>query len=277
MLNHFFRWSLDDTIERNDRIDALKDKLGYYKELLLVITKKEIKVRYKNSYFGYLWSILNPLGFALVFYFVFKIVMRVEMKDYALFLVVGLFPWQWIANTTAASTVVYVSNASIIKKVNFPRSILPLATAMQDMFHFCCAIPIIILFLLIYSKQPSTLWFFGVPLLLLIQLTMVYGIALSLSSVNLFFRDLEQIIPIFLNFMFYPTPILYPIKLIPENLQHLVYFNPFAPIILSWRSLLFRGELDFFLIAMSAGYALSILAIGVLIYQKTKYRFAEVL
>ena len=77
--------------------------------------------------------------------------------------------------------------------------------------------------------------------------------------------------------MFYPTPILYPIKLIPENLQHLVYFNPFAPIILSWRSLLFRGELDFFLIAMSAGYALSILAIGVLIYQKTKYRFAEVL
>lgn len=251
--------------------------LMYYRDLLLVLTKKEIKVRYKNSYFGYFWSILNPLGFALVFYFVFKIVMRIDMEDYALFLVAGLFPWQWISNTTLGSTVSFVKNASIIKKVNFPRSILPFATVLQDMFHFCCAIPVIILFLFLFKKAPSISWIYGIPILMLTTLLMVYGIALFIASLNLFFRDIEHIIPIVLTFLFYPTPILYPLKMIPEKFQKLIIFNPFAPIVIAWRNLFIKGifELNYFLISLV--YAVIIFLAGVFIYRKFRWKFAEVL
>jgi lipopolysaccharide transport system permease protein len=251
--------------------------LMYYWDLLLVLTKKEIKVRYKNSYFGYFWSILNPLGFAFVFYFVFKIVMRIEMENYALFLVSGLFPWQWISNTTIGSTVSFVRNASIIKKVNFPRSILPFATVLQDMFHFCCAIPVILLFLIIYKQTPSINWLPGIPILMLITLAMVYGISLFLASLNLFFRDIEHIMPIVMMFLFYPTPILYPLKMLPENFQSLIILNPFAPIVIAWRNLFIKGSFEISYILVSIVYATIMFLVGALVYRKFRWKFAEVL
>lgn len=254
----------------------MKD-IGYYKDLLFVMTKKEIKVRYKNSYFGYFWSLLNPLAFAFIFYFVFGIIMRMEMENYSLFLVTGLFPWQWISNSLSASTTLYLSNASIIKKINFPRNILPLANTLQDMFHFVCAIPVIVIIMLIFGETPTVTWIYGVPLLLLIQLTMIFGLSMLLSSLNLFFRDLQQITALVLMFMFYPTPILYPISMIPEKYKHLIDFNIFTPIVINWRTLLLDGGFNRHYLVLSIIYALGSLLIGWLSYQKLRYKFAEVI
>ena len=87
-----------------------------YRDLILVLTAKEIKVRYKNNVLGYLWSIANPLAFALVFFVAFKIFLKWDIKDYVLFLIAGLFPWQWFANSVGVSCGVFIGNASIIKK-----------------------------------------------------------------------------------------------------------------------------------------------------------------
>jgi lipopolysaccharide transport system permease protein len=254
----------------------MKD-FGYYKDLLLVMTKKEIKVRYKNSYFGYLWSLLNPLAFAFIFYFVFGMIMRVKMDNYSLFLVTGLFPWQWISNSLNASTTLYMANASIIKKINFPRNILPLANTLQDMFHFLCAIPVIIIFMFIYGETPSFAWIYGVPLMLLIQLAMVFGLSMLLSSMNVFFRDLQQITAIVLMFLFYPTPILYPVGMIPDKFKHLIDYNIFTPIIISWRNILLDGNFNLHYLFLSIIYAIGSLLLGLLSYQKLRYRFAEVI
>jgi lipopolysaccharide transport system permease protein len=168
-------------------------RLEHYRDLIVILTQKEMKVRYKSTLFGYVWSIAHPLAFALVFFMAFKVVMRIQMEGYAVFLIAGLFPWQWLSNSVNASPMVFLVNTSLIKKVYFPRNILPLATVLQDTIHFLLSIPVIVLFLFIYHKSPSLSWIYGIPVLLFIQLLMTYGLSLMISSINLFIRDLERL------------------------------------------------------------------------------------
>jgi len=123
----------------------------YYKDLIVALTQKELKVKYKRSFLGYLWSIANPLALALVFYVAFKVVMRIPIENYTLFLISGLFPWQWFSNSVSSSAMVFVGNASLIKKVNFPRESLVIATVLNDMLHFILSIPVIVIFLFFYQ------------------------------------------------------------------------------------------------------------------------------
>lgn len=250
--------------------------LAYYRDLIFVLTQKEIKVRYKNTVLGYFWSITNPLAFAFVFYIAFKIILRIQMEDYALFLIAGLFPWQWFANSINASPVVLLGNASLIKKVNFPRNIIPFAMVLQDMIHFVLSIPVIVLFMLIYHKTPSLSWIYGIPLLLFIQFLMTYGLCLIVSSANLFFRDIARFTDIFMTLLFYFTPIIYPESMIPNN-YHWVYFTPASALMISWRNLFLNGTLELSSLAISFGYSLLSLVVGYLVFKRLSRRFAEVL
>jgi lipopolysaccharide transport system permease protein len=254
-----------------------KRKFQHYIDLVIVFTQKEMKVRYKNSIFGYLWSIGHPLAFALVFFVAFKVVMRIQMEDYVLFLIAGLFPWQWLVNSINASPMIFLGNSSIIKKVNFPRNVIPFSLVFHDMIHFILSIPVIILFMFIYDKTPSLSWIYGIPILLLIQSLLMYGISLMISSINLFFRDLERLTVILTTFLFYFTPIIYPETMIPEKYKILINLNPLAPLMISWRNLFLKGTLDSTSIIISAGYAVFAFSLGYLIYKKLSWKFAEVL
>jgi len=123
----------------------MKQSVRYLLDLIIVLTQKELKVRYKNNVLGYLWSVANPLAFAFVFYIAFKTIMKIQMENFALFLIAGLFPWQWFANSISSTPTIFLSNASIIKKVNFPKNIIPLTIVLQDMIHFILSIPVIML------------------------------------------------------------------------------------------------------------------------------------
>jgi lipopolysaccharide transport system permease protein len=252
-------------------------KFNNYKDLIFVLIQKEMKVRYKNNVLGYLWSIANPLAFAFVFFIAFKVVMKIEMEDYTLFLISGLFPWQWFSNSISVSPGVFLANASIIKKVNFPRNFIPLTIVIQDMIHFILSIPVIVLFLFIYHKSPSLSWFYGIPFLLCIQLLMVYGISLIVSSINLFFRDMEKLTIILMTFVFYLTPIIYPEHMIPEKYKHLINLNPLAPLMISWRNLFLNGTLEVTSLMVSVTYSVFAFMIGYLVYRKLSWKFAEVL
>jgi lipopolysaccharide transport system permease protein len=252
-------------------------KTQHYLDLITVLTQKEIKVRYKNSYLGYLWSIAHPLAFAFVFFVAFKVVMKIQMEDYALFLIAGLFPWQWFANSVNASPMVFLGNAPIIKKVNFPRNIVPFTLVLQDMIHFILSIPVIVLFMFIYNRSLSLSWFYGIPFLLGIQFLMTYGISLIVSSINLFFRDLERLTAIFTILLFYFTPIIYPETMIPEKYKSLINLNPLAPLMISWRNLFLKGQLESTSLLICLSYSIFAFMIGFLIYRKLSWKFAEVL
>jgi lipopolysaccharide transport system permease protein len=256
----------------------MNSQIQHYIDLIIVLTQKEMKVRYKSSFFGYLWSIGHPLAFAFVFFIAFKVVMRIQMEEYAVFLIAGLFPWQWLSNSVNASPMIFLGNVTIIKKINFPRSILPFATVLQDMIHFLLSIPVIMLFLFIYHKSPSCSWLYGIPILLSIQLLMTYGLSLMISSINLFFRDLERLTVIGTTLLFYFTPVIYPETMVPERYKTLaLLLNPLSSLMISWRHLFLDGTLELSLVVISFAYSLFVLILGCLVYTRLSWKFAEVL
>ncbi len=254
-----------------------RNTLQYYKDLILVLTQKELKVRYKRSILGYLWSIGNPLALALVFFVAFKIFMKIPIENYTLFLIAGLFPWQWFLNSVNSSATVFIGNATLIKKVHFRHEVLIVATILNDMLHFMLSIPVIILFLYIYGLQPSVLWIGGIPVLLIVQFTITMGFSLAISTLNLFFRDIERIVFIFTSLMFYMTPIIYSEEMVPPAFKTLILSNPLSMLFISWRNLFLRGTIGFGEILLASVSSLIVFVFGYLIYRKLRWRFAEVL
>ncbi|HZV47861.1 MAG TPA: ABC transporter permease [Thermodesulfovibrionales bacterium] len=255
----------------------MKKSLEYYKDLVVVLTQKELKVRYKRSFLGYLWSIANPLALALVFFVAFKIFMKIPIENYTLFLIAGLFPWQWFLNSVNSSAMVFIGNATLIKKMHFRHDVLIVATVLNDMLHFILSIPVIILFLFIYGMQPSVMWFVGIPVLLIIQFIITMGFSLAIAAINLFFRDIERMVFIFTSLMFYMTPIIYSEEMVPSEYKTLILSNPLSILLISWRNLFMHGVLDFKDSALAFIYSVIVFTIGYLIYRRLKWRFAEVL
>jgi len=258
------------------RNDLAGRELEHFKDLIVVLTKKEISVRYKNNYLGYAWSVANPLAFGLIYFIAFKVFMRVAIPNYTVFLLAGLFPWQWMANSIGSSPSIFVGNAGLLKKVQFPRNVLVAATVLNDAAHFLVALPVLALFLLAYRIHPSWSWLIGIPALALAQFAMIYGVALGIASVNVFFRDLERITALLLSFLFFLTPIAYSRDMVPSKFQVFLYLNPAAPVILGWRQLFLMGELHWDLIGVAFGYGLVSLFLGMSVYRKLSGKFAEV-
>lgn len=248
-----------------------------YKDLIIELTKKEIKIKYKNSYLGYVWSLANPLFMAIIFYFVFQVIARMGTDNYALFLVTGLFIWTWLANTIQMSTMLFVGNAPLIKKVNFPRNFLGIALVVSEGFNFFFSIPIIIGFMIYYGVFPSLLWLVGVPFMFVVSAIFIYGMSLLIGALNIFFRDMERIVTLLMTFMFYATPILYPVSRIPEEYRYVLFVNPFTPFIISWRDMMLNNAFNTEFILVSIVYALVSFLLGTLVYNKLKYKFVELI
>ena len=255
----------------------MKYKTVYLFDLLYVMTAKELKVRYKISFLGYIWSVANPLLFAMIYYFIFKVIMRVNIPDYTLFIITALFPWQWFSSSLSNSLFSFLSNAQIIKKTIFPRSVIPLSNVIMEGIHFLCTLPVIMVFMLIYHRQPDWIWLWGVPLLMNAQIILSFGFSLLFSSINLFFRDMERFVTLGLMLMFYCTPILYASDMIPERFQWVINYNPVSELILSWRNLLMNNQINYLSVSKIYIMSILILVFGMLVFNKLKFRFAEIL
>ena len=232
----------------------MKYNLGYLFDLLVVITNKDLKVRYKSSMLGYLWSVANPLLFAMIYYFIFKLVMRVQIPNYTVFLITGLFPWQWFASSATNSLFSFIANAQIIKKTVFPRSVIPLSNVMMEGLHFLCTIPVIVVFLFVYGMTPSLSWVWGIPLIAIGQVIFTFGVSIIFS-----------------------TLILYASDMIPEKFSWIITYNPLASMILSWRDLFMNGTLNYEYISILYFTGIILTVVGLSIFNKLKYRFAEIL
>jgi len=250
--------------------------LTHSRDLIHVLVAKELKVRYRSTFLGYAWSLLHPLAFATVFFILFRVVMRIEMENYALFLIAGLFPWQWFQNSLTSASQLFLNNRTLIKKVRFPRSFLVVAGVTNDLIHFAISIPVILGFMLHFRVYPTWTWMWAVPILIVMQLALTYGLALVFATGNLFFRDLERLVLILTMLWFYLTPVLYPVSMIPERWRWAVYVNPAAPVILSWKSVFLQGVLPMDLLGAGVCWALVGAVAGQWLYSKLEWRFAEV-
>jgi lipopolysaccharide transport system permease protein len=251
--------------------------LARYFDLILTLAHKEVKVRYKNNVLGYLWSLANPLASALVFYFAMQVVFKSSIPRYPLFLVIGLFSWQWFSNYLIGACSVFHSNGSLIKKSVFPRSVLPIALDIQDAFHFVMSLPITLLFMYFYDVPLGTSIIAGALLLIPAQFFLLLGIGLAVSSINVFFRDMERIVGIVLNMMMYLSPVLFPVEKVPAPYDEWLKFNPMTPLIEAWRGAFLSGELQWENIGLSYLYAAIALAFGTWVYRRLVHGFAEVI
>lgn len=246
-------------------------------ELIYILVKKELKVRYKSSVLGYFWALLNPLAFALVYYFAFKIIMRVQMPNYSVFLIAGMFPWVWMTNSLVHATATYKNNASLVKNVNFNKSILPISHVAHEMIHFFLATPVLMLFIF-YSQDSLYLsWIWQIPTMILIQMLLVSPIALLLAIGNVFVHDIEYVVGIILSLLFFVTPIVYPISMVPTNYHKYFEYNPIVKIIENWRSVFLHGELDLMSLIYPLGIAIVMFFIAIYLYRKTYSKFGELL
>jgi lipopolysaccharide transport system permease protein len=251
--------------------------LENYRDLVTVLVQKELKVRYGNKSLGYFWSIANPLAAAIVYYFAFTIIFKIQTPEYPLVIICGIFPWQWIGNSIGSAPNMFIANSSIIKKVCFPTALIPLCTILNHMIHFIMSVPIILAFMIFYHKAPTLTWLYGFPILLIIQMALTYGMSLILASVNLFFRDLERLTGIVMNFVFYFTPVIFVSRELPEKIRQFLALNPFANLISAWRQLIMEGSLNTHSVLISSAHAVVFLLISYLVYRKLSWKFAEVI
>jgi len=250
----------------------------YARDLMAVLVLKELRVRYKRTVLGYAWSLLQPLAFAAVYYLVFKQFIKIETGDldYTLFLICGLFAWQWFSNGVVASTVALISNGPLITKVSFPRVYAVLSGVLNDLVHFLLASPVVFGFVFWFGGRAYGSWLWLLPMLLLIQGVLVLGLSLLLAAATLFLRDLERLTSIGMLMLFHLTPVVYPATLIPERFLGWVSWNPMFGLIVSWRDALLTGRVDFGVLSVSMVGAASALVLGAWVFAKFESRFAEV-
>jgi len=247
----------------------------HYRDLVLVLLTKELKLRYKFTVLGYAWSVLHPLAFALVYFLLLKKIMRVDIE--LLNLICAMFPWQWFQNSVSASNNAFLGNWTLIKKVRFPRSTLVVAGVLNDLVHFAASIPVILAFMLGLGFLPAWSWIWQVPALIAVQLAFILGLALLMGTANLFFRDLERLTALALMLWLYLTPVIYPARFLDDRgFGWLLYANPMAPVIVSWQEVFLRGVLPLDLLAVAAGYAAAAFALGHWLYRRLEWRFAEI-
>ena len=255
----------------------IPQKWIWYRDFMLVLLHKELTVRYKGSLLGFMWSILNPLAQAYIFFIVFGVYMRFNVPHYIVALLAAMFPWQWFCNCVNEAPFTFLANPTLVKKVAFPRGAIPLVMNLQNMVHFCLSLPIYMLFMLWEGLYPGWIWLWGVPLLMLLTLASIYGLCLLFGSLNLFFKDIGNLVAIVMQVAFFGTPIMYVLSVVPQEYYWCFKVNPVAPLFISWRYLLMDNAIHVEWLLPAAGYACLSLTVGLLTYRTLNRRFAEVM
>ncbi len=248
-----------------------------YKFLLLQLTQREIKARYKQSFVGYAWVLLNPLSQLLVYSFVFSIVFKFPTNNipYIIFLYAALLPWTLFQTSISSATQSLVENASLLKKVNFPREVIPYASVLSKIVDFAfSAILFLILSLLLRTPLSWTIVFF-IPIFIS-QILLTTGISLMLSTFNLFYRDIQYLASLLLMIWMYMTPIVYPLSLVPTKYVWLYKLNPMVGIIEGYRSSIFGYPFETTIIFWSMGISVAVFLLGFIIFKRTEKMFADI-
>ena len=263
-----------------------------YRFLLHSLVQRDLKSRYKNSLLGILWSLLNPLALMLVFTLVFSVFSGgQDYRQYPVFVLVGLLPWNFFSGSLMSGTVSVVGNSALIKKVYFPRELLPVSSLLSNLVNFLIALIILVIFLYAYDLG-LTIYALWVPVILLTQMIFTLVLVLFLSSFTVFYRDILMILDVVLLAWFFLTPIFYPLEIYNQvsevmgiafsPARVMRWLNPMASIIDSYRTVLWGNmgsdgpanmDPGFFLRTLTT--AVLTLVIGYIVFARTEHLFGE--
>jgi lipopolysaccharide transport system permease protein len=250
---------------------------AHYWDLLSVLISTELRSRYHGTVLGVLWSLANPIAFTIALYVAVRMILRVEIENYPLFLLAGMFPWQWFSNSINTASRLFIGNAPLIKKLPMPRTALCVASVLAEMLHFLVTIPLLVGLAWIGTETiPTAIWWLGVPVLLCVQAVFTTALVLAIATTSSFLRDLEPLLRVATLLLFYLTPILFPVSMVPPEFSWMLIVNPVAPFIICWRELMLEGTLSPYLAVALVHTAITV-ALASLVYQRTGWRVPEVI
>lgn len=238
---------------------------------LLSLTLANMKARYRKTFAGFVWVILNPIILYSVQSVVFRKILRIEMPDYGLFLLGGLLPWIFITSTLDMSIPYLYNSHNLLRSFRVNPFLLILCQVLDNFFNFIVAF-IIILFPLVYFSQTGDSAFYLLPLPILILLLAVSSISATASLINVFYRDTKFIMGFILNIMYFITPIFYPVEYVPKNYRWIIDANPLYYLVEAFRSAVYQYDPQFFWPALLKALGITLLFVTLSCYywQKRK-------
>ncbi|OGY16032.1 MAG: hypothetical protein A2785_02585 [Candidatus Chisholmbacteria bacterium RIFCSPHIGHO2_01_FULL_49_18] len=247
--------------------------LKHYFDFLWAMTEKEIKVRYKRAVFGFLWIILNPLLQMLIIGIVFSYFIKIE--NYFLFLFGGLLLWQFFSLSLQKATPSFVYERSLIQKAKFRKEVIPASIILSNYFNLLISIAMLILFLLLTEQLNDIRIWLLIPALIWI-LMFTIGLSLLTSSLNVRYRDVAFFVQTALILLFYATPILYSLDLVPQQVLLLYYLNPLSSIfVLSQIAITGKGQVAPSLLVSNMLISISLITLGLVVYRKNHRHFVD--
>lgn len=258
-----------------------------YRELLFRLVLKELKVRYKHPFLGFLWAFIVPFCMILVFMLIFSYILKIPHQGYPffIFLVSALFPWNYLNLSISTSTMSLLDSASLVKKVYFPREIIPISIVAINLVLFIFSLALMLIFIIPFGIKLHPLIFF-LPGVIFMQTIFISGICLIVSSLQVKYRDIKYITEVLLIFWFYLTPIFYPLELIAnlsDNLFKIYMLNPLTQLITLYRIVMINNYIKILpsqinilrLIFFNLAICIITLLLGLVIFKKQEPRFAD--
>ena len=250
-------------------------ELYNYRELLKTNIKKEIRGKYKGSWLGVLWTFLNPLLMLAVYALVFPYILRVDVDNYTIFMIVALIPWNFFTTAIQTGTGSVVANGNILKKVYFPREIIPISITTSQLVNFLITCIIMAVFI-IFSGVGFSIHLLYFPLLVFILYILTLGITFILSALTVFVRDVAHFVSVILMLGFYATPIVYLGEMIPDKFQLFLKLNPMAQLVEAYRAILYYHQVpDMKMLTLWGIGSFLILVFGYMIFKKLEKSFVE--
>jgi len=247
-----------------------------HRELLRNLVAKDLKLKYRGSIFGFLWSLANPLVMVTVYAAAFTYILEVKTEGFVFLLLLGVLAWTFFANSASMSTGSIVESGGLVKSVFFPRAVLPIATVLFNFAQYLLTLLVFIPLMLIAYQVPLSLPMLLYPIFLSLQLLCTIGVALVLSTATASFRDVRHILEIALSVLFWTTPIVYQFGRVPEVLRLPILLSPMSSFVVAYQEIFFFGrwpDLSLWLTAVI--YGIGGFVVGAMVFATYEHRFAE--
>ena len=272
-----------DTTEMVDRVDDEEASVAsglvgvfQHRELLRNLVAKDLKLKYRGSVFGFLWSLVNPLVMVSVYALAFTYILNIRTEGFVFLLLLGQLAWTFFANSASMSTGSIVDSGGLVKSVFFPRAVLPIATVLFNFAQYLLTLLVFIPVMLIAYQVPPSLPMLLYPVFLSLQLLCTIGVALVLSTATASYRDVRHILEIALSVLFWTTPIVYQFSRVPEVVRLPLLLSPMSSFVVAYQEIFFYGrfpDLSLWLIAVI--YGVGGFVVGAMVFATYEHRFAE--
>lgn len=251
-------------------------ELFAYRHMINGLVKRDLRGRYKGSVLGFLWTFINPLMQLVVFTMVFSVIMRAGYEQYYLFLFVALIPWLFFSTSIQDGAICILREKDLIKKIYFPREVMPVAAVSGCFVNMLLTFIIIFIALFVSGRGVNPLALLYLPLVMIVEYILCLGIALIVSGLTVYFRDLQYILGIVTMALQYLTPVMYGADMVPQQYKVLFYLNPMTPIISIYRDILYWKVIpDIGTLLYSTVLGVICVVAGYFIFNKLQKGFAE--